>query len=80
MHFKKFEYLREFEFIFEKALAPELGAQDGRLMKKTRLENLVTLSLETLFRAAFIMIVELAFRVNLKASDLLGNTTKLVNS
>jgi hypothetical protein len=28
MHFEKFEYLREFEFIFEKALAPS-GAQDG---------------------------------------------------
>jgi hypothetical protein len=29
MHFKKFEYLREFEFKFEKALSPYSGAQDG---------------------------------------------------
>jgi hypothetical protein len=28
MHFKKFEYLREFEFIFEKALVLNSGAQD----------------------------------------------------
>jgi hypothetical protein len=27
--FKKLEYHREFEFIFEKALAPQSGAQDG---------------------------------------------------
>jgi hypothetical protein len=46
MHFKKFEYLREFEFIFEKALAPLLEAQDGCFdEKKPRIENLVTLSL-----------------------------------
>jgi hypothetical protein len=35
MHSKKFEYLREFEFIFEKALAPLSGAQDGRFDEKT---------------------------------------------
>jgi hypothetical protein len=35
MHFKNFEYLHEFEFIFEKALAPELGAQDGCFNEKT---------------------------------------------
>jgi hypothetical protein len=29
MHFKKFEYLREFEFIFQNVLAPKSGAQDG---------------------------------------------------
>jgi hypothetical protein len=34
MHFKKFEYLREFEFIFEKALAPST-AQDGCFYEKT---------------------------------------------
>jgi hypothetical protein len=38
MHFKKFEYLREFEFIFEKA-------QDGCFdEKKPSVENLVALS------------------------------------
>jgi hypothetical protein len=29
MHFKKLEYLRKFESIFEKALALSSGAQDG---------------------------------------------------
>jgi hypothetical protein len=33
--YKKFEYFREFEFIFEKALAPYLGAQDGCFDEKT---------------------------------------------
>jgi hypothetical protein len=28
MHFKKFEYLRGFEYIFKKALAPKSGALD----------------------------------------------------
>jgi hypothetical protein len=46
MHFKKLEYLREFEFIFEKALAPLSGAQDGCFDGKNNgVENLVTLSL-----------------------------------
>jgi hypothetical protein len=35
MHFKKFEYLREFEFIFEKALAPYQAPRTDVLMKKT---------------------------------------------
>jgi hypothetical protein len=44
MHFEKFEYLREFEFIFE--MAP-LIRSPGRMFwwKKPRVENLVTLSL-----------------------------------
>jgi hypothetical protein len=33
---KKFEYLREFEFICEKALAPESGAHDGCFDEKNR--------------------------------------------
>jgi hypothetical protein len=45
MHFKKFEYLREFEFIFEKALTSYSGAQDGCFDEKMKNENLVTLSL-----------------------------------
>jgi hypothetical protein len=45
MHFEKFEYLREFEFIFEKALALNKGPRTDDLMKKPRVENLVTLSL-----------------------------------
>jgi hypothetical protein len=45
MHFKKFEYLGEFEFIFEKALVPSSEAQDDVLMEKPSVENLVTLSL-----------------------------------
>jgi hypothetical protein len=32
---KKFDYVREFEFIFEKALAPQSGAQDGCFGLKT---------------------------------------------
>jgi hypothetical protein len=44
-HALKNAYLREFEFIVEKALAPELGARTDVLMKKTRAKNLVTLSL-----------------------------------
>jgi hypothetical protein len=32
--FKKFKYVCEFKFIFEKALAPELGARADVLMKK----------------------------------------------
>jgi hypothetical protein len=34
-----------FEFICEKALAPSSGAQDGDFNEKTRVENLVTLSI-----------------------------------
>jgi hypothetical protein len=46
IEFKKFEYLREFEFISEKALAPKSGAQNGCFdEKKPRVENLVALSL-----------------------------------
>jgi hypothetical protein len=36
MHFKKFEYLREFEFIFEKTLSPYSGAQNGCFDEKNR--------------------------------------------
>jgi hypothetical protein len=49
MHFKKFDYLREFKFIFEKVLAPTVNQEPrkGRdvLMKKPRVKNLVALSL-----------------------------------
>jgi hypothetical protein len=48
MPLKKFEFLREFEFIFEKALFSPLtrGAKDGCFNeKKSRVENLVILSL-----------------------------------
>jgi hypothetical protein len=45
MPFKKFEYLREYEFIFEKALALNQEPRTDVLMKKPRVENLVTLSL-----------------------------------
>jgi hypothetical protein len=36
MHFKKLEFLREFEFIFEKALALYSGDKDGCFNKKNR--------------------------------------------
>jgi hypothetical protein len=35
MHLKKFEILREFEFIFEKALAPYARPRTDVLMKKS---------------------------------------------
>jgi hypothetical protein len=65
MHLKKkFKYLSEFEFTFEKALFSPLirahRAQDGCFNKKKteRVENLVTLSLSThaeaLMKRAFI--------------------------
>jgi hypothetical protein len=45
MHLENFEFLREFEFICEKALVPLSGDQDGCFGEKTEVENLVTLSL-----------------------------------
>jgi hypothetical protein len=36
MHLKKFEYFREFEFIYEKALAPYSWAQDGCFDEKNQ--------------------------------------------
>jgi hypothetical protein len=42
--FNKFEYLRELEFIFEKAPLNQEPRMDV-LMKKSRVENRVTLSL-----------------------------------
>jgi hypothetical protein len=40
MHFKKFEYLREFEFIFKKALASKPGALDGCFNEKTEVRKI----------------------------------------
>jgi hypothetical protein len=40
----KIDYLHEFEADLKKALARESGAQGDSLMKKPKVENLVTLS------------------------------------
>jgi hypothetical protein len=72
MHFKNFEYLREFEFIFEKALAPYQEPRTDVLMKKTKgrkSRDTVPLTAHvvyTLFNASFLQNCVECFR---KAED-----------